>query len=281
MSNPSLSGDTTVISVPGRSPMTKRKRVFRGSALIFGLLLVALWSVSSWAEWLNPRLYPAPWDVVAALPRQLSSPTFWMSFGNTVITWLMSVGIVALLGTFFGLLIGSSRLVHQLTRLVIEFLRPIPSVAILPLILLLLGPTEETKIILAVYAGFWPMLVQTIYGIRSVDPVLLDTARAFSVSRLQVARRVVIPSAMPYLATGLRLSSALTLVLTVTVEIIIGVQGLGREIFIAQSSAAVSDMYLLIAISGFLGLAVNEAFRLIESRLLSWHQSQREEGRAL
>jgi len=183
------------------------------------------------------------------------------------------------MGATVGVIIGSSKWLSSATRYIIEFFRPIPSVAILPLILLILGPTEETKILLAVYAGFWPMLVQTFYGIRSTDPVLLDTARAFNLSRIAIATRVVLPSALPYVATGVRIASALTLVLTVTVEIIIGVEGLGREIFIAQNSAAISEVYLLITIAGFLGLAINELLRLLESRVLSWHQSQRREVR--
>lgn len=275
MSNSSLSGDTVVIAIPNSKPVVTRRRTFRGAAALLGLAVLALWSLGSLSGLLNPRLYPTPWSIAEAVPRQLVSESFWSAFSATLATWLIAVGLVIVLGTIIGTLIGSSTLVYQLSRFVIEFLRPIPSVAILPLILLLLGPTDETKIILAVYAGFWPMLIQTIYGIRSADPVLIDTAKSFGLSRFQVARRVVLPSSLPYLATGLRISSALALVLTVTVEIIIGVQGLGREIFINQSAAAVPDMYVLIIVTGLLGLGINELFRLLEKKALSWHQSQR------
>lgn len=279
MSNSSLSGDTVVIAVPNSTPVVTRRRSFRGAAAILGAAVLALWSLGSITGVLDPRLYPSPWSIAGAIPRQFASERFWTAFSATLTTWLIAVAIVVVLGILIGILIGSSTLLFQLTRLVIEFLRPIPSVAILPLILLLLGPTDQTKIILAVYAGFWPMLIQTIYGIRSADPVLIDTATSFGLNRFQVARRVVLPSSLPYLATGLRISSALALVLTVTVEIIIGVQGLGREIFINQSAAAVADMYVLIIVTGLLGLGINELFRLVEKKALSWHQSQRTERR--
>lgn len=279
MSNSSLSGDTVVIAIPHSKPVITRRRTFRGAAVLLGLVIVGLWSLASVTGFLNPRLYPTPWSIAEAIPRQFVSESFWSAFTATLTTWLIAVGIVIVLGIVIGVVIGSSTLLYQLSRLVIEFLRPIPSVAILPLILLLLGPTDETKIILAVYAGFWPMLIQTIYGIRSADPVLIDTAQSFGLNRFQIARRVVLPSSLPYLATGLRISSALALVLTVTVEIIIGVQGLGREIFINQSAAAVPDMYVLIIVTGLLGLGINELFRLVEKKALSWHQSQRLERR--
>lgn len=278
MSNSALSGDTTVISVPGAKPVRTHKRVFRRSALWLGVFILIVWSVLSALEVLNPRMFPSPWGILGAVPAVATSPSFWTSLTNTLLTWLISVGLVVVVGAVLGVVIGSSRILASATRFVVEFFRPIPSVAILPLILLVVGPTEETKIILAVYAGFWPMLIQTFYGIRSTDPVLVDTARAFNLSPVAIARRVVLPSALPYVATGLRLASALTLVLTVTVEIIIGVEGLGREIFIAQNAAAISQVYLLIIVAGFLGLAINELFRVLEARLLSWHQSQRREG---
>ena len=277
MSNSALSGDTVVIAVPHGTPAVTRRRKFRGVAAMLGVGFLAIWSLASVTELLNPRFYPTPWAIVEAIPRQLSSEVFWSSLSATLSTWLVAVFLVVVLGITVGILIGSSTLLYQLSRLVIEFLRPIPSVAILPLILLLLGPTDQTKIILAVYAGFWPMLIQTMYGIRSTDPVLLDTAKSFGLNRFQIARHVVLPSSLPYLATGLRISSALALVLTVTVEIIIGVQGLGREIFVNQSAAAVPDMYVLIVVTGLLGLGINELFRLVEKKALSWHQSQRAE----
>jgi ABC-type nitrate/sulfonate/bicarbonate transport system permease component len=159
---------------------------------------------------------------------------------------------------------------------VIEFLRPIPSVALIPLAVLVYGTGLESKVFLAVYASFWPVLVQAIYGVQDIDPVAMDTAKSFGFSRLQRLVRVTLPSAAPYIATGLRISSAVSLVLVVTAELVIGAPGLGREINAARQGGATEEMYALIIVTGLLGWLVNVLFTQAERRALHWHPSHRE-----
>jgi ABC-type nitrate/sulfonate/bicarbonate transport system permease component len=166
---------------------------------------------------------------------------------------------------------------YRALRGVIEFLRPIPSVALIPLAVLIWGSGLESKVFLAAFAATWPLLMQTLYGVQDVDPVATDTARSFGFSRPQRLVHVTLPSAVPYIATGVRISAAVALILAVTAELVIGSPGLGREINIARQSEAVDDMYALIAVTGLLGWGVNVVFSRVERRVLHWHPSQRME----
>ncbi len=117
--------------------------------------------------------------------------------------------------------------------------------------------------------------MQTLYGVQDVDPVATDTARSFGFGRASRLLRVTLPSAVPYIATGVRISAAVSLILCVTAELIIGAAGLGREINLARQGGAVDLMYALIVATGLLGWAMNAGFTRVERRVLHWHPSQR------
>jgi ABC-type nitrate/sulfonate/bicarbonate transport system permease component len=117
--------------------------------------------------------------------------------------------------------------------------------------------------------------VQTLYGVQDVDPVATDTARSFGFSKRQQLLRVTLPSAVPYIATGIRMASTVALILAVTAELVIGSAGLGREINIARSGGNVELMYALIIVTGLLGWVLNIGLARAERRVLHWHPSQR------
>lgn len=224
---------------------------------------------------LPERFFPAPSTMVVTLAGQLVSPLFWMAFWNTLWTWAISLAVAAVLGVALGIAMGASRYVYSALRLIVEFLRPIPSVALIPAIILVIGVNFESKIFLAAFAAFWPVLIQTIYGMHDVEPVALDTARSFGVRRFERLRRVALPLALPYIATGIRIGSAVALIIVVTMEIVVGVPGLGELILIARQGANVDVAYALILASGLLGWGLNTGFARLEARLLFWHPSFR------
>ena len=192
------------------------------------------------------------------------------------IAFMIGLGLATLLAVPLGILVGSSRLLYRALRVPIEFLRPIPSVALIPLAVLVYGTGLESKVFLAVFASFWPLFVQTLYGVQDVDPVVTDTARSFGLGRFERMWRIRLPSAVPYIATGVRISSAVALILAVTAELVIGSAGLGRSITVAQSGGAIDLMYALIIATGMLGWALNIVATRGERRVLHWHPSQRE-----
>jgi ABC-type nitrate/sulfonate/bicarbonate transport system permease component len=238
---------------------------------------LVLFELLTRTEAISSRHFPPPTEMFSALADQVTTGEFWAAVGNTMQGWALGLAVAAAIAIPVGIVVGSSRPLYRSVRAVIEFLRPIPSVALIPLAVLIWGSGLESKVFLAAFASTWPLLMQTLYGVQDVDPVATDTARSFGFSRLQRLRYVTLPSAVPYIATGVRISAAVALILVVTAELVIGAPGLGREVNIARQGGAVDIMYALIAVTGLLGWGVNVLFTRAERRVLHWHPSQRVE----
>ena len=225
---------------------------------------------------INPQYFPPTSSVLAALGDSVIRQSFWQSVGQTLTAWSIGLAIAVIAGAVLGILIGSLPIVREATSSTIEFLRPIPSVALIPLAVLIFGTQIQSTLLLVVYAAFWQVLIQVIAGVRDVDPVALDTARTFGLSTAARLRYVYWPTALPFLMTGIRLAATVALVLTITAGLVIGSPGLGNEIDVARQSGNVDSMYALIVVSGTLGVLINLLVRAVERKVLAWHPSVRD-----
>ncbi|MGA7433106.1 MAG: ABC transporter permease subunit [Xanthobacteraceae bacterium] len=224
---------------------------------------------------ISPHYLPPFSEIVVALFHELMSATFWMAFRDTMSAWALGLAISLVAGVVVGIVIGSSSLLRTLTYSTIEFLRPIPSVALIPLAVLLFGTKIESTLILVVYASFWQVLIQVLYGVQDVDPVARETARSYRLGAWAQIRYLIWPTMLPYLMTGVRLAAAVALILAITSEIAIDTEGLGREISQTESGGAVAIMYAYVIVTGIIGVIVNVGARALERRVLSWHPSIR------
>jgi ABC-type nitrate/sulfonate/bicarbonate transport system permease component len=225
------------------------------------------------------RYFPPMTTTFRTLFEQLGQGSFWEAVLQTLEGWALGLGIAMIIAIPLGMLIGSNRYVYRGLRPIIEFLRPIPSVALIPLAILIYGTGMQSKVFLAAFASTWPLLIQSIYGVRDLDPVQRETARSFRISRRDRLLKVSLPGAIPYIATGVRISSATALVLVVTAELVIGAPGLGRAINTARAGGVPDLMYALTIATGLLGWGLNVVVSKIEARALHWHPSQREAAR--
>jgi ABC-type nitrate/sulfonate/bicarbonate transport system permease component len=225
---------------------------------------------------ISSTYFPPPTETAAALAGLLGESAFWTAILQTLQGWAIGLAIAIVIAVPVGLALGFSEILYYATRPVIEFLRPIPSVALIPLAILVYGTGLQSKVFLVAFASTWPLLIQTIYGARDLDPVQIETARSFRIRRRDRVLRVTLMGAVPYIATGLRIASATALILAITAELIIGSAGLGRSINIARQGGAVDEMYALIVTTGLLGWALNSLFAAGERRVLHWHPSQRQ-----
>jgi ABC-type nitrate/sulfonate/bicarbonate transport system permease component len=212
---------------------------------------------------------------VRALWSLVTTGAFWSAFGRTVRGWALGLAIATALAVPIGIVLGSFELAARAFRVPIEFLRPIPSAVLIPVLFLTLGTNIKSEIFLATFGAFWPLLVQTMYGVRDVDPVALDTARSFGLGRLERLYRVTLPSSVPYVVTGLRISSTVSLILAFTAELFMGIPGLGQKLGVAYSFGLEDQVYAYAIAVGFLGLAIHWTFSALERRALRWHPSQR------
>ncbi len=203
---------------------------------------------------------------------------FWSAFLHTVRGWALGLALATVLAVPIGFALGLSDFAGRAFRVPVEFLRPIPSAALIPLLFLTLGTTLRSEVFLATFGAFWPILVQTMYGVRDVDPVTIDTARSFGVPRHERLWRITLPGAVPYIATGIRIASAVALILAFTAELFMGTPGLGTMVNYAQSYGLTTQLYALALATGVLGLCTHLVFTALERRALRWHPSQRLEG---
>jgi ABC-type nitrate/sulfonate/bicarbonate transport system permease component len=220
---------------------------------------------------------PKPSSVVAELVRQMATGNFWGLVYHTMQGWAIGLAI-ALLAIPVGMAVGSNDMLWHAFRPTIEFLRPVPGVALVPLTILVYGTGLTGKVFLVTFGATWILLVQSMYGAREADPVARDTVRTFGLNWWERVRFLSVPSALPFVATGLRIASAVALIVGVTAELVIGSAGLGSSIAMAEQVGDTTLMCALILASGFVGVVIHLVFSALEHRLLHWHVSQRKDG---
>jgi ABC-type nitrate/sulfonate/bicarbonate transport system permease component len=246
-----------------------------GLALFAALLL--LWEFYSRTAGLETYLPPPS----AALKALFEPPMARALFGHLLETLGRFVGgyfLAAALAVGLGVVLGYSRVAYSFAEVIIELLRPMPSVAIIPVAILCLGIGDAMMIAVTVYAAAWPILLNTIDGVRNIDRTLLDTGRTFGLGRWRILREVALPAAAPYIATGLRVSLPIALILVTTSEMVAGADGLGYFILDEERSMRPANMYAGIAIVALLGYALNRLFLVLEGRALAWRSGMRIRG---
>lgn len=264
---------------PAPVPGAATARVLVGPALgVLGIVVfLTAWEIVSRTGLVGQRFLPPASEVLTVGVQNLTERQFWADVGHTMLGWGIGLAIASTSAIVLGLVIGSSTILRRLTHSTIEFLRPIPSVALIPLAALLFGTSLESTLLLVVYASFWQVLIQVLYGVGDVDPIAHDTVRSYGLGRVARIRYLVWPTALPYVMTGLRLGAAVALILAVTGELVIGGGGLGYRIALSQSGGAEAQMYALVLATGLIGVLINLGMRMIERRALGWHVSVRAE----
>lgn len=273
---------SAAVAEQGRGRRVKRKTSrSRIPNAVWGLIgivvFLGIWELLPALGIVQAKYLPPASEVFVTLAKDLTLTAFWVAVGETMLAWFIGLLAAVLLALLLGLIIGMSGFLRRATNSTIEFLRPIPSVALIPLAVLMFGTKIESSLMLIIYACFWQVLIQVLYGVADVDNVAMQTARSYGFSRFQRIRDVIFPTMLPYLMTGIRLGAAVALILAITAELIIGSPGLGKEIQLAQSGGAIAGMYALIVATGLLGVLINLCMRVIEKRVLSWHTSVRGE----
>lgn len=241
------------------------------------LVVLLIWQFVTVAEVVSPNQFPTMTDSMAALWAQLLSARLWEAVGATLLGWLLGILITVGLGLAVGTALAFNDFAYRSAAPVIEIFKAIPAIAVLPLVILVAGSTLPMKVFLICFAAFWPFVIQVIYGMRSIDPVILDTAKVLGVVGVRRTLTVSIPSASPFLVTGMRIASAQALILSVIAEMVGGAEGIGRNILLAQNTgpSAYPIMYAYIIVAGLLGIALTGTFFLMERKLMHWHESQR------
>ncbi|NEA35860.1 ABC transporter permease subunit [Streptomyces sp. SID13031] len=239
---------------------------------------LGIWQLAS--IWLGAATLPGVGPCLAALGRAGATAELWRAVWDTMSATLLGLAIAVIVAVPLGAVLGSVRFAGRSSQVVVDVLRTIPPVTLLPLALLLYGPTLQMALTLVIYGAFWPLLIHGIYAVREVDPVQRDVAISFRLPALLRWRKLLLPSILPMTIVGIRISATIALLLALTSELIGGAPGIGERITAAQLTNRVDDAYAYIICAALLGVATNAAMRLIERRVISWHPSVRQVGAA-
>lgn len=238
----------------------------------FSTIVVALviWEVACRVGWINPFLLPSPSQIAPALWGILASGSFIVPLGQTLEMLAVSYGIGCAAGVAFGLLLGCSKTAYGLLEPLVEVIRPIPKPALIPPLVLFLGIGVKMEITLVTLAVVFPVLINTMQGVRSVSPILLGTARTLGLARVVIIRKIILPASLPMILTGMRVSLGMGLVLAILSEMLVTERGVGFLILDLQRSFQVRSMYAWVVILAAVGLTLNTAFELLENRAVTW-----------
>ena len=239
--------------------------------IVFLIALIAIWEVASRSGLLNPLILPAPARILGVFSDLISSGQIpWqilVSMKRAAAGYFLAAAVFIPLGIVMGL----SQRIYCLFEVAVEMLRPVPPPVVIPVAMLFFGLEDEMKIFVIFFSCAWPILLNTLDGVRSVDWVLLNTARTFGLSRAKTIRQVVLPAASPQIMTGLRVSLPITLILVVISEMVDSTDGIGYFILDSQRRFKVAQMYAGMLSLAILGYTLNQLFDLLHRVLMSWH----------
>lgn len=264
--------EAATIDLPAPAPAPGGLKLPNLTGFILPFLILALWQTASARAWIDPVFLPAPLSVVTAFWKMLTKQKLAFDF-------LASVNIVGqafLYGStaalVLGVAAGLSRRVEQFFGPTFDTIRHIPGIAWLPLIVLWLGIGAPAKILVIGKSVFFPVFLNTLQGIRNVEKNYIELAKVLTLTRWQLIRKVILPSAMPSIMVSLRYAAGLAWALVVVAEGLSGLEGLGFLIFRAQGLLLTDQLLVCMIIIGLVGFAIDRSMFLAQKRVLRWKQ---------
>jgi ABC-type nitrate/sulfonate/bicarbonate transport system permease component len=256
-----------------RGPALPPRRAWRLRVVsVVGFL--ALWSLVSGLVVVlglfNPIFLPGPWLVIGKVVELGLKGQLWAHVGATMERVAVGFLTGAVAAVVLGILAGQVRVVRNLVEPIVELMRPIPPLAMLPLFIVWIGIGEASKVGFITYATFFPMFLTTVHAVRRIDPLLVRAAESLGARPRQLFVRVLLPAALPEILTGMRLGLALSFFVIVISEFIGAEHGLGYLINDGRNFFLVPQMLGAAIVLGLLGYAGNALVRLLERRLLRW-----------
>ncbi len=234
------------------------------------IALVALWWFASAAS--TSPYFPPLQSILAQFASDWLSPAASANLLPSLAILGVGYAIALLVGIGVGLLLGTVRVLEEVTRPLLEVLRAIPGVAVLPLFVVLLGIEMPMKIALIAFGCVWPVLLNTIDGVRGIEPLLLDVARSYRIGRVRRLTSIILRGASPQIFAGARTALAIAIIIMVVAETVGGSGGIGYFLLTAERNFAITSMWGAIIALGLLGYVLNILFRLLESVALRWHR---------
>lgn len=237
-----------------------------------GLLFVALWYSVAHAKLVSPVFLPGPERVWDALVYGLTEGDLLSKTARTIERMFYGWLIASLIGVLFGSLIGVSEKARAYFEPTLEFLRPLPASAMMPVAIVLLGLSDSMVLAVIAFGALWPMLLATVHGFAAVEPRLYQVSRALGMPNASVIWKIALPSALPDILSGMRIGLTIALILAVVGEMLASRPGLGQAILLAARSFQSADLYAGVVLLGLIGYASGMLLSMAERHLLRWQR---------
>jgi ABC-type nitrate/sulfonate/bicarbonate transport system permease component len=254
--------------------LIERSRDGLGSVAVLAAL-IALWWIASSAGWVSRVFLPTPQATLASLAEGLnfggSGSGELLAFTLATVS-RMSLGwlLASLLGVLLGAAIGVSPAVRAWVQPTLEFIRPLPASALLPLAISIFGLNPGMVLFVVAFGAMWPVLLATVHGFAAVEPRLAEVARCLQMSRAAFVWKIGLPNALPDILAGMRLSMTISLIVAVVGEMIASQSGLGQAILLAARAFRASELFAGIVLLGLIGFTSNALLAIAEKKLLRW-----------
>lgn len=234
------------------------------------LIALALWELAACLGWISQLFFPPPSEIGITVGQLWSDGELPGNLGLTLGRVALGVLLGGGPGLLLGLLMGWSPSLRRTLDPFVAALHPVPKIAILPLIMVVFGIGEPSRIIVAATGAFFPLLINTMTGVQQINPVFYQVAHNYGARRLQVLARVVLPGSLPSILAGLLLALNVTLLLTIAVEMVSGRTGLGAMIWIAWETMRVEEIWATLAVITLLGIVFSAGLHVLTTRLCPW-----------
>ncbi|MER5628025.1 ABC transporter permease [Streptosporangium sp. NPDC002544] len=265
-----------IVLVPGRRELNPARaaridrRVTNTLAVLIPLLLIGSWELAAQVGAIDARFFPAPTTIIGSWGESIADGTYWTHLGVSAQRIVLGYLFGTIPGIIAGLLIGRARLVGRALEPTIIALYTIPKLAILPLLLLVFGIGETPKLVLIGITTFWIVLINTTGALEEVQIAHIEAGRSFGLSKIEMIRHIVLPSAAPQIFTGLRIAAGMAVLALVGAEFVAAKAGLGYMIWNSWNIGIPSFMYIGIISISILGVLTNTVLRLLQRAALPW-----------
>lgn len=238
--------------------------------LVVLLIALATWQGLVAAGILSATFFPPPTTILSSLARMTTDGTLWMALAATLGRALSGLALGGLLGLALGLAMGVSGKVRRFADPFVAALHPLPKIALLPLLFVLFGVGEQSKIVMASLGAFFPMLINAMAGVRQMPDIHFEVARSYGAGKRKTLSRVVFPGSLPAVLTGLRLAFNVSLLLTLATELVSAQRGMGALIWFSWQTFRVEDLYACLVALALVGWGFSVVLEKLNGRLVPW-----------
>ncbi|MDQ1129640.1 ABC transporter permease [Microbacterium sp. SORGH_AS_0888] len=265
---------STVRTRPRRPRVWARFTTNTVYAVLLPIALLLIWGV--WGSLGAPKFFPGPLTIADAFVKTWIGPAFVTDVVPSLARLVAAIVLAIVIGVAAGTVIGLTRWLSELLEPMLEFFRAVPPPVLIPVFVALLGVTDSMKILVIVFGSLWPVLLNTIDGVRSTDSVMTETARSFSLTRTERLTRLVLPAASPRIMAGVRQTLSVALIMMVISEMFYSSSGLGYQIAYFQRNYLIAQMWSGILLLGLIGIVLALVFGIVERRVLRWYHGIKE-----